>query len=409
MSLQLVNSVRGRYPAGRPLKYGMTGLLNNVGFTLIELLVAVLIIGVLAAVALSQYKKTVLKSRFSKVMPVAKSVAAAQEVYYLGNSRYALSEDELDVESVGAENTEVALNSEEEKSKFNYVVAKRTDVPGIRYIMYQEHSPQFAGNVHCEADINNGDATWLCEKGLSGFPISGGLTPGYKTYILQGSKDDGYFGTVYTNTNNQNLKAGDKCVGTKSDACWKTYVPVDGTCEATESSYRGCGFSYFNGGTCVGNGSESCRTGVEGYHGYYRNDSTCEGNGNAACTQSVYNDSTCNGRGDNSCSKGGYRSYFSNDSTCNGVGTSSCTWGTFTNSTCNGKGNSACSVGTYNTSSICNGTGAGSCTGSTFSGGSKCYKNYSNACNNNTYNDTSCCVSNVAKGYICNDHECPSN
>ncbi len=71
---------------------------NKKAFTLIELLVVVLIIGILAAVAVPQYQKAVWKSRNAQLKQLVKTVAQAEEAYYMANGKYAANFDELAID-----------------------------------------------------------------------------------------------------------------------------------------------------------------------------------------------------------------------------------------------------------------------------------------------------------------------
>ncbi len=71
--------------------------LSRKAFTLIELLVVVLIIGILAAVAVPQYQRVVKKSKVGQIISLVRTLANAQDIYFITNGEYATSWEELDV------------------------------------------------------------------------------------------------------------------------------------------------------------------------------------------------------------------------------------------------------------------------------------------------------------------------
>ena len=67
------------------------------GFTLIELLVVVLIIGILAAIAVPKYQKSVEISKASQVYTLLSNVTQAEQVYFLTKGSFTANLSNLDI------------------------------------------------------------------------------------------------------------------------------------------------------------------------------------------------------------------------------------------------------------------------------------------------------------------------
>lgn len=77
-------------------------LLKSVkAFTLIEMLVVVLIIGILAAIAMPQYQKAIIKTDALKLLSAVNQLQKANEAYYLATGKWAYSMTDLDISIPG--------------------------------------------------------------------------------------------------------------------------------------------------------------------------------------------------------------------------------------------------------------------------------------------------------------------
>ncbi len=153
---------------------------GRLGFTLIELLVVVLIIGILAAIALPQYKWAVEKSRASEAMILTRAIADAHTVYFLANGTYADYPD-LGLDIPGEEET---LSDTVHGVRTKYFRCRTRTADGAT--QYLALCNRYIGNDNSYSIYVNTDGTWhcsfvgaitrkLCQK-LTGKTVSPGNT-----------------------------------------------------------------------------------------------------------------------------------------------------------------------------------------------------------------------------------------
>ena len=126
---------------------------NKRAFTLIELLVVVLIIGILAAVALPQYKKAVYKSRAVEALTMLSAIVQAQDAYYLNTGKYTEDLSKLDIEIPEELAHEWTADGEFE-NKYSYGCSETyklclADISNANLPAFQANSSYVGGRRYC--------------------------------------------------------------------------------------------------------------------------------------------------------------------------------------------------------------------------------------------------------------------
>ncbi len=167
-------------------------------FTLIELLVVVLIIGILAAIAVPQYQKSVMKSQLHTGMPMVESLYQAQQSYYLTHGDFAIDVDDLDLAiPSGCTKRETTEDSIDSKYDCPWGVIGIGSGANIHYInpkgvlLYAHYykndrvnkTDMEAGQRYCFAKGEDKVAPTICES-IGGKILNSYISTGWNRYKL---------------------------------------------------------------------------------------------------------------------------------------------------------------------------------------------------------------------------------
>ncbi len=154
---------------------------KNAGFTLIELLVVVLIIGILSAIALPQYRTTVLKARFKQMTAVAIPVHEALKLAHLEKGEWPVSFDELAVSLPAPLKKESSAGGDKWNYKWGYCALRSSSLGNIQCQMSvgKEHIGMeiFAdGLKYCFVSSSFADGHKVCRAETGNVSSSPGAT-----------------------------------------------------------------------------------------------------------------------------------------------------------------------------------------------------------------------------------------
>ena len=154
--------------------------MNNKAFTLIEILVAVLIIGILAAIAVPQYQKAVEKNRAMQALALLRTVYQAAEAFELSTGQWPTDINQLDINipSLGADPEWSVKLEETIYIAGAHIIREKGKYKGSSFSIYKRHSYNFipTGKLLCRevnrhaSTLFSGEQGSYCVKIFAGKP-----------------------------------------------------------------------------------------------------------------------------------------------------------------------------------------------------------------------------------------------